>query len=75
MSTPFRTLHIQHNYKLYNIAGLLSKLPSRGKLQVSLETLQCEVYTVSPIRVSVMALLHDTFCEKSSVFSLPNRML
>ncbi|CAL5203251.1 unnamed protein product [Lathyrus oleraceus] len=32
-------------------AGLLSKLPSRGKLQVSLETLQCEVYTVSPIRV------------------------
>ncbi|CAK8566698.1 unnamed protein product [Lathyrus sativus] len=32
-------------------AGLLSKLPSRGKLQVSLETLQCEVYTVSPIQV------------------------
>ncbi|WJX33145.1 galactinol--sucrose galactosyltransferase [Trifolium repens] len=32
-------------------AGLLSKLPSRGKLEVSLETLQCEVYTVSPIRV------------------------
>ncbi|KAJ1403274.1 Glycosyl hydrolases 36 [Sesbania bispinosa] len=32
-------------------AGLLSKLPSRGKLEVSLETLQCEIYTVSPIRV------------------------
>ncbi|KAK7281976.1 hypothetical protein RIF29_10401 [Crotalaria pallida] len=32
-------------------AGLLSKLPYRGKLEVSLETLQCEVYTVSPIRV------------------------
>ncbi|XP_061366078.1 probable galactinol--sucrose galactosyltransferase 2, partial [Gastrolobium bilobum] len=32
-------------------AGLLSKLPRRGKLEVSLETLQCEIYTVSPIRV------------------------
>ncbi|XP_027358745.1 probable galactinol--sucrose galactosyltransferase 2 [Abrus precatorius] len=32
-------------------AGLLSKLSSRGKLEVSLETLQCEIYTVSPIRV------------------------
>ncbi|TKY66604.1 galactinol--sucrose galactosyltransferase 2 [Spatholobus suberectus] len=32
-------------------AGLLSKVSSRGKLEVSLETLQCEIYTVSPIRV------------------------
>ncbi|KAI4343687.1 hypothetical protein L6164_011006 [Bauhinia variegata] len=31
--------------------GLLSKLPGRGKLKVSLQTLQCEIYTVSPIRV------------------------
>jgi raffinose synthase len=41
-------------------AGLLSKLPSRGKLEVSLETLQCEVYTVSPIRVSVLKLRYTT---------------
>ncbi|RZC08049.1 putative galactinol--sucrose galactosyltransferase 2 [Glycine soja] len=32
-------------------AGLLSKVSCRGKLEVSLETLQCEIYTVSPIRV------------------------
>ncbi|XP_020235790.1 probable galactinol--sucrose galactosyltransferase 2 [Cajanus cajan] len=32
-------------------AGLLSKVSTRGKLEVSLETLQCEIYTVSPIRV------------------------
>ncbi|TKY73577.1 galactinol--sucrose galactosyltransferase 2 [Spatholobus suberectus] len=32
-------------------AGFLSKVSSRGKLDVSLETLQCEIYTVSPIRV------------------------
>ncbi|KAL2346974.1 hypothetical protein Fmac_000974 [Flemingia macrophylla] len=32
-------------------AGLLSKVSSKGKLEVSLETLQCEIYTVSPIRV------------------------
>ncbi|KAI9108787.1 hypothetical protein K1719_020092 [Acacia pycnantha] len=32
-------------------AGLLYKLPLKGKLEVSLETLKCEIYTVSPIRV------------------------
>ncbi|KAH1246149.1 putative galactinol--sucrose galactosyltransferase 2 [Glycine max] len=32
-------------------AGLLSKVSCRGKLEVSLETLHCEIYTVSPIRV------------------------
>ncbi|KAK7350666.1 hypothetical protein VNO77_09524 [Canavalia gladiata] len=32
-------------------AGLLYKVSSRGKLKVSLETLQCEIYTVSPIWV------------------------
>ncbi|CAJ1974976.1 unnamed protein product [Sphenostylis stenocarpa] len=32
-------------------AGLLSMVSLRGKLEVSLETLQCEIYTVSPIRV------------------------
>ncbi|KAK7302168.1 hypothetical protein RJT34_13049 [Clitoria ternatea] len=32
-------------------AGLLSKVPSNGKLEMSLETLQCEIFTVSPIRV------------------------
>lgn len=67
MSKSFSTSHIQHAYKLYNFAGLLSKLPSRGKLEVSLETLQCEVYTVSPIRVGVMTLLYSTFYEKTSL--------
>lgn len=32
-------------------AGLLSKVSSKEKLEMSLETLQCEIYTVSPIRV------------------------
>ncbi|KAL5192078.1 putative galactinol--sucrose galactosyltransferase 2 [Glycine soja] len=32
-------------------AGLLSNISCRGKLEVSLETLHCEIYTVSPIRV------------------------
>ena len=58
----YKTFHSQHAYKLCNFAGLLLKLPSRGRLEVSLETLQCEVYTVSPIRVSVM-----TFYEKTSL--------
>uniref|UniRef100_A0A0R0JIG4 galactinol--sucrose galactosyltransferase n=1 Tax=Glycine max TaxID=3847 RepID=A0A0R0JIG4_SOYBN len=39
---------------VFNCQGagsLLSKVSCRGKLEVSLETLQCEIYTVSPIRV------------------------
>ncbi|KAK7353954.1 hypothetical protein VNO80_19410 [Phaseolus coccineus] len=32
-------------------AGLLSMVSHRGKLETSLETLQCEIYTVSPVRV------------------------
>ncbi|KAJ7945784.1 Galactinol--sucrose galactosyltransferase [Quillaja saponaria] len=32
-------------------SGSLSKLPLKGTLEVSLETLECEIYTVSPIRI------------------------
>ncbi|KAK6250172.1 Glycosyl hydrolases 36 - like 3 [Theobroma cacao] len=32
-------------------SGSLSKLPKKGNIKVSLATLKCEIYTVSPIRV------------------------
>ncbi|MED6211889.1 hypothetical protein PIB30_077915 [Stylosanthes scabra] len=32
-------------------SGFLTKLQNKEKLEVTLETLQCEIYTVSPIRV------------------------
>ncbi|XP_038708265.1 probable galactinol--sucrose galactosyltransferase 2 [Tripterygium wilfordii] len=32
-------------------SGSLSKLPKQGKFEVSLATLQCEIYAVSPMRV------------------------
>ncbi|KAL1323407.1 hypothetical protein HN51_033757 [Arachis hypogaea] len=32
-------------------SGVLTKLQNKEKLEVTLETLQCEIYTVSPIRV------------------------
>ncbi|TXG50815.1 hypothetical protein EZV62_023339 [Acer yangbiense] len=37
-------------YAFYS--GILSKLSKKGNLEVSLVTLQCEIYTVSPIKVS-----------------------
>lgn len=34
------------------LAGSLSLLPTNGNHEVSLTTLQCEIYTISPIGVS-----------------------
>lgn len=34
------------------LAGSLSLLPKNGNLEVSLTTLRCEIYTISPIGVS-----------------------
>ncbi|KAJ0106087.1 hypothetical protein Patl1_18186 [Pistacia atlantica] len=38
-------------------SGILSKLSKKGNLKVSLATLQCEIYTISPIRVFGQNLL------------------
>ncbi|KAK1319219.1 putative galactinol--sucrose galactosyltransferase 2 [Acorus calamus] len=35
---------------LEEVAGSLSRLPSKGNLEVSLNTLQCEIFVVSPIK-------------------------
>lgn len=38
-------------------SGVLSKLPKKGNLEVSLATLKCEIYTICPIRVLGQDLL------------------
>uniref|UniRef100_A0A7N2MMH3 Uncharacterized protein n=1 Tax=Quercus lobata TaxID=97700 RepID=A0A7N2MMH3_QUELO len=37
--------------EVYYISGSVTKLPRKGLLEVSLKTLTCELYTISPIKV------------------------
>lgn len=37
------------------VIGSLSKTPKKGRLEVSLLTLECEIFTISPIRVRKLA--------------------
>lgn len=36
----------------YRNVGSLLRLPQRGIIDVSLATLQCEIFTISPVKVS-----------------------
>ncbi|XVF49744.1 hypothetical protein PTKIN_Ptkin04bG0038200 [Pterospermum kingtungense] len=51
-------------------SGSLSKLPNNGHINVSLATLKCETYTISPIRVSKST----TFCVLVNSLRVSNLM-
>ena len=41
-------------FKPTNIAGNLSIVPKNKRFQVSLDVLKCEIFTISPVRVSIL---------------------
>ena len=51
-----KKLHLKstslESHQVYYISGSITKLPRKGLLEVSLKTLTCELYTISPIKVS-----------------------
>ena len=51
-----KKLHLKstslESHQVYYISGSVTKLPRKGLLEVSLKTLTCELYTISPIKVS-----------------------
>lgn len=55
-------------FKMPNFAGTLSIVPMNKKLELSLDVLKCEIFTVSPVRVNIVLLniYLSTFCTNSS---------
>ena len=51
-----KKLHLKstslESHQVYYISGSITKLPRKGLLEASLKTLTCELYTISPIKVS-----------------------